>query len=123
MLPLYLFCCIFLFPKPVNNLTHNTHCYKSETYPLGCRNSEEYASFRITSEKFGCKPHYAVKGKVCEKNVEFRSFLLGITDKRTIDVTGLNDGEIELISQLVDALREKNVALLKKDGSKSHNDL
>lgn len=32
-------------------------------------------------------------------------YLLGITDKRNIDVTGLNDNEIELISQLTDALR------------------
>ena len=29
-------------------------------------------------------------------------YLLGMTDKRNIDVTGLDDDEIELISQLVD---------------------
>ena len=34
-------------------------------------------------------------------------YLLGITDKRNIDVSGLNDNEIELISQLVDTLRSK----------------
>lgn len=34
-------------------------------------------------------------------------YLLGMTDKRNIDVTGLDDGEIELISQLVDKLRQK----------------
>lgn len=33
-------------------------------------------------------------------------YLLGMTDKRNIDVTGLNDDEIELISQLVDKLRK-----------------
>ena len=33
-------------------------------------------------------------------------YLLGITDKRNIDVTGLNDDDIELISQLVDKLRK-----------------
>lgn len=33
-------------------------------------------------------------------------YLLGMTDKRHIDVTGLNDSEIELISQLVDKLRK-----------------
>lgn len=33
-------------------------------------------------------------------------YLLGMTDKRYIDVTGLNDSEIELISQLVDKLRK-----------------
>lgn len=34
-------------------------------------------------------------------------YLLGMTDKRNIDVTGLDDSEIELISQLVDTLRKK----------------
>lgn len=32
-------------------------------------------------------------------------YLLGLTKKRNIDVTGLNDAEIELLSQLVDKLR------------------
>lgn len=32
-------------------------------------------------------------------------YLLGLTEKRNIDVTGLNDAEIELLSQLVDKLR------------------
>lgn len=34
-------------------------------------------------------------------------YLLGMTGKRSIDVTGLDDCEIELISQLVDKLRYK----------------
>ena len=34
-------------------------------------------------------------------------YLLGMTDTRNIDVTGLNDNEIELVSQLVDMLRNK----------------
>lgn len=34
-------------------------------------------------------------------------YLLGMTDKRNIDVTGLSDNEIELVSQLVDTLRNK----------------
>ena len=34
-------------------------------------------------------------------------YLLGMTDKRNIDVTGLGDDEIELVSQLVDKLRLK----------------
>lgn len=34
-------------------------------------------------------------------------YLLGITDKRNLDVTGLDDCEIELVSQLVDKLRNK----------------
>lgn len=32
-------------------------------------------------------------------------YLLGLTEKRNIDVTGLNDSEIELLLQLVDKLR------------------
>ena len=34
-------------------------------------------------------------------------YLLGITNKRSIDVTDLEDSEIELIAQLVDKLRQK----------------
>lgn len=34
-------------------------------------------------------------------------YLLGMTDKRNIDVSGLDDNEIELISQLVDVVRRK----------------
>ena len=35
-------------------------------------------------------------------------YLLGITDRRNIDVTGLDDNEIEVISQLVDLLKDKH---------------
>lgn len=35
-------------------------------------------------------------------------YLLGMTDKRNIDVTGLSDDEIEVVSQLVEMLRRKN---------------
>lgn len=34
-------------------------------------------------------------------------YLLGMTDTRNVDVTGLHDNEIELVSQLVDMLRNK----------------
>ena len=34
-------------------------------------------------------------------------YLLGLTEKRSIDVTGLDDTEIELLSQLVDKLKKK----------------
>ena len=34
-------------------------------------------------------------------------YLLGVTLTRNIDVTGLNDNEIETIAQLVDMLRQK----------------
>ena len=35
-------------------------------------------------------------------------YLLGMTDKRNVDVTGLSDDEIEVVSQLVEMLRKKN---------------
>lgn len=34
-------------------------------------------------------------------------YLLGMTDKRNVDVTGLSDDEIEAVSQLVEMLRKK----------------
>lgn len=33
-------------------------------------------------------------------------YLLGLTEKRSIDVSGLDDAEIELLSQLADKLRK-----------------
>ena len=33
-------------------------------------------------------------------------YLLGITDKRNVDVTGLDDDSVELISQLIDKLKK-----------------
>lgn len=33
-------------------------------------------------------------------------YLLGSTEKRSIDVTGLDDSEVELLSQLADKLRK-----------------
>lgn len=33
-------------------------------------------------------------------------YLLGLTEKRSIDVTGLDDSEVELLSQLADKLRK-----------------
>lgn len=33
-------------------------------------------------------------------------YLLGLTEKRSVDVTGLEDTEIELITQLVDKLKK-----------------
>ena len=34
------------------------------------------------------------------------NYLLGLTEKRSIDVTGLDDSEVELLSQLADKLRK-----------------
>lgn len=39
-------------------------------------------------------------------------YLLGIADKRNIDVTGLNDEDVGLISQLVDKLRKQGCFIL-----------
>lgn len=33
-------------------------------------------------------------------------YLLGLTEKKSIDVTGLDDSEVELLSQLADKLRK-----------------
>lgn len=35
-------------------------------------------------------------------------YLLGMTDKRNVDITGLEDDEIEVVSQLVEMLRSKH---------------
>jgi transcriptional regulator with XRE-family HTH domain len=35
-------------------------------------------------------------------------YLLGMTDKRYIDSTGLDDSDVELVSQLVEKLRKNN---------------
>ncbi len=34
-------------------------------------------------------------------------YLLGITDKRNVDVTGLDDESVQVVSHLVELLREK----------------
>lgn len=38
---------------------------------------------------------------------QYFSLAAYMTDTRNVDVTGLNDNEIELVSQLVDMLRNK----------------
>lgn len=35
-------------------------------------------------------------------------YLLGITDKRNVDVSGLEEDEIEIVTELVDMLRKKH---------------
>ena len=52
-------------------------------------------------------PSYDVLVKLARIFHVSTDYLLGMTDTRNVDVTGLNDNEIELVSQLVDMLRNK----------------
>lgn len=51
-------------------------------------------------------PSYEVLIKLARIFHVSTDYLLGMTDKRNIDVTGLDDEEIELISQIVEKLRQ-----------------
>ena len=62
----------------------------------------------VSSYESGSRyPSYDVLVKLSRIFHVSTDYLLGITDKRNVDVTGLNDSEIELVSQLVDMLRNK----------------
>lgn len=52
-------------------------------------------------------PSYDVLMKLAEIFHVSTDYLLGITNNRNIDVTGLDDHEIEIISQLVYMLKNK----------------
>lgn len=63
----------------------------------------------VSSYESGTRyPSYDVLVKLARIFHVSTDYLLGMTDKRNIDVTRLNDNEIELVSQLVDMLRNKN---------------
>lgn len=63
----------------------------------------------VSSYESGTRyPSYDVLVKLARIFHVSTDYLLGITDTRNIDVTGLNDNEIELVLQLVDMLRNKN---------------
>ena len=63
----------------------------------------------VSSYESGSRyPSYDVLVKLSRIFHVSADYLLGITDKRNVDVTGLNDNEIELVSQLVDILETKN---------------
>lgn len=63
----------------------------------------------VSSYESGTRyPSYDVLVKLARIFHVSTDYLLGMTDKRNVDVTGLNDNEIELVSQLVDMLRNKN---------------
>ena len=62
----------------------------------------------VSSYESGTRyPSYDVLAKLARIFHVSTDYLLGMTDTRNVDVTGLNDNEIELVSQLVDMLRSK----------------
>ncbi len=63
----------------------------------------------VSSYESGSRyPSYDVLLKLARIFHVSTDYLLGITETRNIDATGLNDDEINMISQLVDMLREKH---------------
>ena len=62
----------------------------------------------VSSYESGTRyPSYDVLVKLARIFHVSTDYLLGMTNIRNIDVTGLSDNEIELVSQLVDMLRNK----------------
>ncbi len=62
----------------------------------------------VSSYESGTRyPSYDVLVKLARIFHVSTDYLLGMTDTRNVDVTGLNDNEIELVSQLVDMLRNR----------------
>ena len=62
----------------------------------------------VSSYESGTRyPSYDVLIKLAQIFHVSTDYLLGLTNKRNIDVTGLNDNEIEIVSQLVDIIRNK----------------
>ena len=63
----------------------------------------------VSSYESGTRyPSYDVLVKLARIFHVSTDYLSGITNTRNIDVTGLRENEIELVSQLVDMLRNKN---------------
>ena len=66
----------------------------------------------VSSYESGTRyPSYDVLVKLARIFHVSTDYLLGITNTRNIDVTGLRDNEIELVSQLVDMLRNKKITV------------
>lgn len=62
----------------------------------------------VSSYESGARyPSYEVLLKLAKMFHVSTDYLLGITEIRNIDVTGLNDEEINTISKLVEMLRKK----------------
>lgn len=67
----------------------------------------ELAISAVSSYESGIRyPSYEALIKLSNIFHVSNDYLLGITEKRGIDVTGLDDEEIELISRLADKLRK-----------------
>ena len=63
----------------------------------------------ISSYESGTRyPSYEVLIKLARMFHVSTDYLLGITDKRNLDVTGLGDSEINLLFQLTEMLRKKS---------------
>ena len=63
----------------------------------------------VSSYESGSRyPSYDVLVKLARMFHVSTDYLLGMTDRRNIDVAGLDDDEIGLVSQLVEMLREKH---------------
>ncbi len=63
----------------------------------------------ISSYESGTRyPSYEVLIKLARMFHVSTDYLLGITDKRNLDVTGLDDSEVNLLSQLTEMLRKKS---------------
>ena len=61
----------------------------------------------VSSQESGSRyPSYEALIKFARIFHVSTDYLLGITDKRNVDVTGLDDESVELVSQLVDKLRK-----------------
>lgn len=61
----------------------------------------------VSSYESGTRyPSYETLVKLSRMFHVSTDYLLGLTEKRSIDVTGLDDAEVELISQLVDKLKK-----------------
>lgn len=62
----------------------------------------------VSSYESGTRyPSYDILVKLTRIFHVSADYLLGITNQRTIDVSGLDDNEIALISQLADKIRHK----------------
>ncbi len=61
----------------------------------------------VSSYESGTRyPSYETLIKLSRMSHVSTDYLLGLTEKRSVDVTGLEDAEIELITQLVDKLKK-----------------
>ena len=67
----------------------------------------------VSSYESGTRfPSYDVLVKLAHIFHVSTDYLLGMTNRKNIDVTGLDDDEIELVYQLVEILKSKNNKLL-----------